>query len=322
VKRISIIYIIPYLFSFIAAYSQNKSQAIPIVTLGLYNANLPPLGIGHFLREDYLTGSCFAISEGITYYFERRSLDIKKDTINYPAVSDSSIVYNRRLKGFSSSEYRQWTLKDYSRVYEYNLRSLDMFMSYRAYRNDELHTIPLTQESLFQLSMSPFKWKYISRPDVYIPLLLSAGAALLEDENHPSLFQVKALNWMGYDMSPTSATIGNTIAEYVALTLVALGEEMLFRGIIQTELSESVNPNFGLVASSVLFGLYHVPYNGWGYSLRAMAAGFYLGWQYQKSNYDLGRVIAIHFYIDFSMDIISFFKDPLDGRGVYSVQLK
>ena len=321
-KISSIFYVSAFLFSFSATYSQYKSQAIPIIAVGLEYFNLPPLGIGHFLHEDYLTGSGFAITEGITYYFGNRTLSIKKDTVNYPAVSDSNIVFHKGFKGFSPSDYSQIALRSYSKMCANNLRSMDMFLSYRAYRNDEVHTIPLTRESLFQLSMSPFKWKYLREPEVFIPLLLSTGKALLDDGGHPSLFQIKAVNWMGYDVSPTSASIGNTFAEYVTMTLVAVGEEMLFRGIIQTELSESVNLNFGLVASSLLFGLYHVPTQGWLSSLPATVVGFYYGWQYKKSNYDLGRVIAIHFYIDFPQIIIKFFKNPLYGGGVYSVQLK
>ena len=50
-----------------------------------------------------------------------------------------------------------------------------------------------------------------------------------------------------------------------------------------------------------------------------MAAGFYLGWQYQKYNNDLGRVIALHFHIDFMPVLIGLLKSPSQSNGVYKV---
>ncbi len=320
-KSVVAILILTNLLQLNFVLGQNKSYAIPLITLGLDHVDLPPLGIGHFLHEDYFVGSSFAVTEGLTYYFGNRALNLKKDTLNYPAISNENVLYKRGARGFSPGDYSQIAFQRYSKLFVHCLRPVDAFLSYQKYRKNEVHTISMSNQSLWQLSLSPFKWKYLREPEAFIPLLLSTGAALLNDEKHPSIFQTKTLNWLGYDVSPTTATIGNTFAEYLVLTLVSVGEEMLFRGMIQTELSESVNPDFGLIASSVLFGLYHVPNNGWLYSLRATAAGFYMGWQYKKSNYDLGRVIAIHFYIDFPMSFVDFLKDPLSGRGTYSIGL-
>ena len=152
------------------------------------------------------------------------------------------------------------------------------------------------------------------------PILISGVVSLFGKNSVPSLVNAKSVNWFGRDVSPLKVTLGNTFLEWVGFTLVAVGEEMFYRGVIQTELSELINPDFGWIASSLLFGLAHVPGRGWRNFLPALAGGFYLGWQYKKYDHDLGRVIALHFHLDFVPMAIEFLRNPLTGRGVYSVR--
>ena len=73
--------------------------------------------------------------------------------------------------------------------------------------------------------------------------------------------------------------------------LVALPEEILFRGIIQNLLSRRSNKWAGLLIASVVFGLAHLnnttrgfPVPNWAYVLMASLAGAVYGWVWQRTN--------------------------------------
>ena len=70
-----------------------------------------------------------------------------------------------------------------------------------------------------------------------------------------------------------------TVADLALISLLAgLGEELLFRGLIQDGLVGWLGPWPALVLTSVLFGLMH-PITP-GYAVLATLAGAYLGWVY------------------------------------------
>ncbi len=90
-----------------------------------------------------------------------------------------------------------------------------------------------------------------------------------------------------------SELIGGVIGGYL---LVALAEEIFFRGIIQNLLVRRLgNEKIGLVIASIIFGLAHLnnttqgfPVPNWGYVLMASLAGLVYGWVWKKT----GRVTA------------------------------
>ncbi len=303
------------------ALAQNRSTAVPIIYPLFDQTGLPIAGIGHFLREDYANGSAYLVTEGLTYYLSRTTA-IKRDTAAFPCISTPSVVYRRGLRGISPGQSAALQVAGYSYQTFANLRFLDAFTTYRNYRAEEVHTVPLSNQSIPELASSPFQWKYLREPDVYIPLLVTAGIGFLDEPQGPSMFSISSLTWFGQDVSPATAAVGTTILETFGFALLAVAEEGFFRGVLQTELSERVNPNFGFIASSLLFGLGHYSLHGLTYSLRATAGGLYLGWRFKESNYDLGRVIAIHFSIDFMPTIVQLFRDPVNSRGAYSVRLE
>lgn len=68
-----------------------------------------------------------------------------------------------------------------------------------------------------------------------------------------------------------------TTADFALVSLLAgLGEEALFRGLIQPLVAAQGGTAAGLVTASVLFGLAHFVTPG--YALAATVIGFYLGW--------------------------------------------
>ena len=61
----------------------------------------------------------------------------------------------------------------------------------------------------------------------------------------------------------------------VVSALAGIGEEMLFRGVVQEAISQKFGPWIGLVAASIAFGLAH-PINK-AYGVLAALIGLYLG---------------------------------------------
>lgn len=87
-------------------------------------------------------------------------------------------------------------------------------------------------------------------------------------------------------------------ASLVELALVAalagIGEELLFRGVVQPTIAHWTTPLVGLVTASLLFGLAH-PLS-WLYFLLAAAIGLYFGWLADAYNDVLAPAIAHGLY--------------------------
>ena len=96
--------VILLLIFFTISSAQNKSSVFPIVSLATYYPNIPTFGAGHFFREDYSTGSIFATTEAMSFYFANQKIDVKWDTTKFPNVSDGSTYYNLRSRGWSQED--------------------------------------------------------------------------------------------------------------------------------------------------------------------------------------------------------------------------
>jgi membrane protease YdiL (CAAX protease family) len=86
-----------------------------------------------------------------------------------------------------------------------------------------------------------------------------------------------------------------TVADLALIALLAgLGEELLFRGLLQEGLAGRIGPWPALAAASVLFGLLH-PMTP-AYAVLAVLAGAYLGWIYLATGNLLVPVLAHGLY--------------------------
>jgi membrane protease YdiL (CAAX protease family) len=85
--------------------------------------------------------------------------------------------------------------------------------------------------------------------------------------------------------------------DFALISLLAgIGEELLFRGVIQARLSDGLSPAAGLVLASLLFGLAHTITIG--YAVLATTFGLYLGALWLWSD-DLMVAIVAHAVYDF-----------------------
>jgi len=108
------------------------------------------------------------------------------------------------------------------------------------------------------------------------------------------------------------------VAEMAAISLVAgVGEEMLFRGLIQGGLEEWIGGTaglwVGLVAGSIVFGLAH-PISP-AYSLLTGLIGLYLGWLWIATD-NLLAAITTHALYDFvALVYLVKIRPPGEGRS-------
>ncbi len=94
--------------------------------------------------------------------------------------------------------------------------------------------------------------------------------------------------------------------------VVAIGEEILFRGVIQT--------HFGLIASSLLFALVHYRYLfNWFLFVNIIALSFLIGFIYFQTG-NLLVTIFMHFLVDFLSGCIiryKFIKKHKEQDGIF-----
>jgi membrane protease YdiL (CAAX protease family) len=103
-----------------------------------------------------------------------------------------------------------------------------------------------------------------------------------------------------------------TLFDLAAISLLAgLGEEMLFRGVLQEVLSRWLNLWLALTLASVLFGLLHLITPT--YAVMATLMGAYLGWLYLRSGNLLVAVIAHALYDFFALAYLVRGRTNQDG---------
>ncbi len=100
------------------------------------------------------------------------------------------------------------------------------------------------------------------------------------------------VQWLIDEMFPD-----RSLAQFAVVALLAgMGEELLFRGTLQSVLIRWTTPMTGLVITSLLFGLAHALSKL--YFLFAVAVGAFLGWMTHHYN-DLTAPIITHALYDF-----------------------
>lgn len=211
-----------------------------------------------------------------------------------------------------------------------NLWMYSVFAAYRdarAMRDDAGYTLPGTREDLADLAVAPFRPRVLGRPWFWAGLPLMFGAALgvsalLEHELPGAggrwLRDGRRVRVLGGERSAGAAfALGELY--YAGLFLpVGIGEEALFRGVLQPGLSESFGPWGGWATSSLIFGAAHIPNYSGAPSLTTgligvpfvTIVGSYLGLVSMQTGYRLETSVALHFWYDFLLGTSAFLADP------------
>lgn len=166
-----------------------------------------------------------------------------------------------------------------------------LYSGYAAYRDarqkdNSGYRTPVPRESLTDLAVAPFSFKFLSRPTTFIPLTIVAAAAF-SNKNEYGIYRHQ-------DVSRGDLYTFN----FIANEMTAVGEEAMFRGFINNELSNRLGDTEGLIGSSVIFGLAHTGQGQTANALEATAAGLYLGYLYQRNGFEAGEGAALHYWVN------------------------
>jgi hypothetical protein len=180
-------------------------------------------------------------------------------------------------------------------LYGTALTDLSLYSAYGAYRDarqlrgNQGYATPAPQETLGQAAAAPFQWEYLQRPTAWLPVLIALGAAVSPPTSDSYLYRPQGgltRDEMAYGMA----------GEF---EMVAVGEESFFRGVLNNGFSSAFGENWGLAASSAVFGLAHAGVGAQATPAAATIFGAYLGWLHQRNDYDIREGVAIHFWWDF-----------------------
>jgi len=130
-----------------------------------------------------------------------------------------------------------------------------------------------------------------------------------------------ALGWMKFEgfawqTSPSPSVIGNALFALVIFILVGWNEELLFRGYRLQNLSEGLNPAWGLALSSAWFGVAHIlnPNASWLAVAGIYLAGVFLAFGYLRTR-QLWLPIGLHIGWNFFEGVV--FGFPVSGMEFY-----
>jgi membrane protease YdiL (CAAX protease family) len=200
----------------------------------------------------------------------------------------------------------------------------DAYRDARVLRGDAGYKFAITRERLPDLASAPFRPSVLKSPWVWagVPIALLAGigvsalASSGDFTGNPSIFDVPRVNFFGHLFSRGA---GFGLGEGYYATLfgpVGVGEESLFRGLIQTELEERFGTAGGIAIASAIFGTVHLVNFGSDpkqalYAVPTIAVlGSSLGLAYAHTGHKLSTSVAMHFWYDFLLSTVAFAADP------------
>lgn len=130
-----------------------------------------------------------------------------------------------------------------------------------------------------------------------------------------------SLGWItfkgfAWDVDSLRQVIGNTLMIFVVFILVGWNEELLSRGYHLQTLASGLNLFWGVVISSIVFGLLHIGNSGssWIAVLGITLAGFYFAFAYLRTK-QLWLPIGLHIGWNFFEGVV--FGFPVSGLDIY-----
>lgn len=236
-------------------------------------------GLGQAANGDYGEAAAhfgvFGVSLYGAIYYSRKD-DFLDENARYDEPNDRELINRTTLK------------------YDYAARLATdtmLYSSYAAYRDARArdnsgYRMPAPRESLAELAVAPFSWQYLARPTTFIPLAIQALGVF------SSRYDYRIDR--AADVSKNDLHVFN----FVANEMTAVGEEAMFRGFLNTELSDRFGNTEGLLMSSAIFGLAHTGQGNTANALQAGLAGLYLGWVHQRNGFEAAEGVALHYWVN------------------------
>ena len=207
---------------------------------------------------------------------------------------------------------------------------LSIFTTYRsAFRTFgfDLKSTGIDDTPLAGLLWAPFQKQNYKDPWVVGAALLGVVAAAYDarnaDRQHNDIHRIGVL---GADANRDWGTALYVMDSFGLSLGAAVGEEALWRGVLQNELEFAYGKRGGLWTTSLLFGTAHIvdldgELSGERVAI-ASIAGLYLGHLFQSNNHRLAKPIAAHFWYNFAVMLTSFAMNPDDNPLGVQVSFK
>ncbi len=181
------------------------------------------------------------------------------------------------------------------------------------------------QDTPAELALAPFNFAVLRHTDVWLGTLVATlfgvSVSLLAGPGTETEGLGRDPNVFGRTVDPR---LGYPAAGAVGVGLfghVAVGEESLFRGMLQSEMTRRTDPTTGWLAGSLVFGFAHAPnalalpsedrtrYVLYGVPF-ITSVGSFLGLSYKAHDFSLAPPVAIHFWYNMLLSATFFALDP------------
>jgi len=195
---------------------------------------------------------------------------------------------------------------------------LSLFTTYRsALRSShlDLRSCGVDDASVADLALSPFRKEQYLDPLVILAGLLGAATAAYDSRHsRGTLSDVRRMGILGGHANREWGSLLYSTEAFGLSLAAAVGEEAIWRGLIQNELEYDLGRRWGLGLTALLFGAAHVidlqgELDGEGVLVGTLA-GFYLGYLFQREEHRLSKPIAAHFWYNFAAMLTAFALDP------------
>lgn len=195
---------------------------------------------------------------------------------------------------------------------------LSLFTTYRsALRGDgrDVMAMGVDDTSVGDLFLAPFRKEQCSDPLVILAGLLGVAAAVYDArDSENNLTDVSRVGILGADANPEWGSTLYAVDAFGVSLAAGVGEEAMWRGVIQNEMEWAFGRRVGLWSTATLFGAAHLlDLDGEVRGERVLAAtiaGLYLGHMYQRDAHRLSKPIAAHFWYNFLAMTTAFALDP------------
>ncbi|MDX1961225.1 MAG: CPBP family intramembrane glutamic endopeptidase [Leptospiraceae bacterium] len=171
--------------------------------------------------------------------------------------------------------------------------SVMMYSVYSSFRDGGGLGTEKKNETLLEISLSPFQPSILKKEMVYIPLLIFGGLLGLDSLNPSSENPILTPSSVKRDGSLYLSAFATGISP-------AIGEEAFFRGYMNYNLTRTYGTNVGIFASGSIFMLAHEGNSDAAEGrLSRLLAGLYLGYVHVMNGYDIKPGVALHFWYNF-----------------------
>jgi len=209
------------------------------------------------------------------------------------------------------------------------VQTVSLYGIYAAYRDARLYNhnagyaVAIPDHDLTTYLLSPFAPEVLRKPEVWLGLIaavlfvvaydagVKAALTALHFAPQPArpLWRQSSVRVLGSDHSRLDGAALSTALNGVLSMQAAMGEEALYRGVLQSELRQHLGPWPALAASSSVFAAMHIANTllqpdaetraGQLLSLPGiLLVGSYMGWIFERNGHSLRESIAFHFWYD------------------------